>query len=125
MMANIFIVEDDISLRALYEKALNMKGYQVIASAKNGKEAIEMFKKFHQKPDVIIMDHRMPLKNGLQVTKEMLEIDKSLKIIFISADQTIREKALSMGVINFTDKPCSVQKLYRNIEDALRVPKIY
>jgi len=84
-----------------------------------------MFKKFHKKPDVIIMDHRMPLKNGLQVTKEMLEIDNSLKIIFISADNTIREQALSMGVINFTDKPCSVQKLYNNVEDALKAPIIY
>ena len=102
-----------------------MKGYQVLASAKNGKEAIDMFKKFHQRPDVIIMDHRMPLKDGLQVTKEMLEIDKSLKIIFISADNTIKEKALSLGAINFTNKPCSVQKLYNNIEDALNAPQIY
>lgn len=102
-----------------------MKGYQVLASAKNGKEAIEMLKKFHQRPDVIIMDHRMPLKDGLQVTKEMLEIDNTLKIIFISADNTIRDQALSLGVINFANKPCSVQKLYNNIEEALNAPEIY
>ncbi len=113
-----------MSLRILYEKALSMKGYQVLTSAKNGKEAIELFRKFRKKPDVIIMDHRMPLKDGLQVTKEILEIDKSLKIIFISADNTIKEKALSMGVINFTNKPFSVQTLYNNIENALKFPQI-
>ena len=102
-----------------------MKGYQVLASAKNGEEALEMFKKFHQKPDIIIMDHRMPLKNGLEVTKEMLKIDKTLKILFISADNTVKEEALSLGAVNFTNKPCSVQKLYSNIEAALNTPEIF
>ena len=120
----IFIVEDDVSLRFLYEKALNLKGYKVLASAKDGKEALEMFKKFKKRPDLVIMDYRMPIKDGLQATKEMLKIDKDLKVIFLSADKTVKKKALSIGVIHFTDKPCSIQRLYNDIENALRVTPI-
>ncbi len=121
---SIFIVEDDIYLRLLYEKALNLKGYTVLASAKNGKEAIEMFKNFSTRPDIIIMDHRMPLKNGLETTKEMLEMDQDLKIIFVSADKSVRNQALSMGAKIFTDKPCTIQDLYKDIEYALQIPTV-
>ena len=49
-MVNIFIVEDDHSLRLLYEKALSLNGYNVIGAAKDGEEAIEMYKAFNVKP---------------------------------------------------------------------------
>ncbi|MFX1237126.1 MAG: response regulator [Promethearchaeota archaeon] len=120
----MFIVEDDVYLRLLYEKALNLKGYEVFSSAKNGEEAIEMFKNFSSKPDIIIMDHRMPIKNGLEATREMLQIDQNLKIIFVSADKTVKNEALSIGVVTFTDKPCTIQDLYKDIEKALAYPNV-
>jgi len=48
---SIFIVEDDRSLRSLYEKALKLNGYKVIASAENGLDAVNKFKNFSEKPD--------------------------------------------------------------------------
>ncbi|MBN1801906.1 MAG: response regulator [Candidatus Lokiarchaeota archaeon] len=124
IITSIFIVEDDTYLRILYEKALNLKGYTVLASAKNGKEAIDMFKSFSPKPDIIIMDHRMPLKNGLDTTKEMLEMDQDLKIIFISADTSVKNQALSIGAMIFTNKPCTIQDLYKDIECVLKFSKV-
>ncbi|MFX0042940.1 MAG: response regulator [Candidatus Hodarchaeota archaeon] len=118
----MFIVEDDKSLRLLYEKALNLNGHHVIATAKNGQEAVAMFKTFTEKPDVIIMDHRMPIKNGIDASKEIMEnssIDKP-KIIFASADKTIKEEAISIGVLSFKEKPFTLNNLFRNIEKALK-----
>ncbi|TFG21721.1 MAG: response regulator [Promethearchaeota archaeon] len=117
----IFIVEDDRSLRLLYEKALNLNGYKVVASAENGVDAVNIFKNISEKPDIILMDHRMPLKNGVEAAKEILEIDSSIKIIFVSADNTIKEEALSKGVISFKDKPFSLQRLFNNIEKAMQI----
>ena len=116
---SIFIVEDDSSLRSLYEKALNLNGYKVIASAENGLEAVNKFKNFSEKPDIILMDHRMPMKSGIEAAKEILEIDSSIKIIFVSADETIKEEALSNGAVSFKDKPFSLQRLFNNIEKAM------
>ena len=75
-----------------------------------------MFNNFKEKPDVILMDHRMPLKNGLEASKEILQINPDIKIIFITADQTIREEALSIGVADFIDKPFSIQDLITSIK---------
>lgn len=120
-MTDILIVEDDRSLRQLYEKALSFNGYNVIQpSAKNGEEAIAIFKNTEKKPDVIIMDHRMPVKNGLEATEEILKLDENIQVIFASADKSVREKALSMGVISFKDKPFTLQRLFSNIKKALK-----
>jgi len=122
-MINILIVEDDHSLRLLYEKALKLKGYNVIGSAKDGEEAVNLYKDFKNKPEIILMDHRMPVKNGIEATKEILANSSKVKpkIIFASADKTIKEIALSIGAISFKDKPFTLEKLFNNIEKALNM----
>ena len=122
-MVNILIVEDDHSLRLLYEKALSLKGYNVIGSAKDGEEAVKLYKDFKNKPDIILMDHRMPIKNGIEATKEILANSSEVKpkIIFASADKTIKEVALSLGAISFKDKPFTLEKLFNNIKKALNM----
>jgi len=123
---NIFIVEDDHSLRLLYEKALKLNGYNVVGSAKDGDEAVNMYSRFSTKPDIILMDHRMPIKNGIEATKEIFQNSSDIKpkIIFISADRSIKEIALSIGVISFKNKPFSLERLFNNIEKAASIEKI-
>jgi len=100
---------------------LRASGFDVIGIAKNGKEAVEMYKNFPIKPDIIIMDHRMPIKNGIEASKEILSINSEAKIIFASADTTIKEIAESIGVLCFKSKPFSNERLIQNIEKALRI----
>ena len=76
----------------MYETMLKILGFNIVNTATNGEEAVNMYKSFSVKPDIILMDHRMPIKNGLEASKEILQIDKSSKIIFISADQTIKNR---------------------------------
>ncbi len=119
-MVNVFIVEDDPSLIMLYEKALKFKGYSVIGTAKNGQEAVDSFKLLNNKPDIILMDHRMPVKNGLEAAKEILEFDGNTKIIFASADKTVRDEALALGALSFKNKPFTLEQLFSNIEKAIK-----
>jgi len=118
-LARIFIVEDDDSLRNLYRIALKLKGHNVIGTASDGNEAVDMFKNFSKKPDVILMDHRMPGKNGLEVTKEIMKMDGKSKFIFASADKSVKEDALSLGARSFKAKPFSLEKLCSNIKKAM------
>ena len=123
---NIFIVEDDHSLRLLYEKALQLNVYNVVGSANDGEEAVNMYNRFSSKPEVILMDHRMPIKNGIEAAKEIFQnsIDIKPKIIFVSADRSIKETALSIGVTSFKNKPFSLERLFNNIEKAASIEKI-
>ncbi|MBA7689806.1 Chemotaxis protein CheY [subsurface metagenome] len=93
-----------------------MEGHEIIAKAFNGEEAIEIFKTFQNYPDIILMDHRMPSKNGIETTKEMLKINPKCKIIFVSADYTVRNMSLEAGAIDFLEKPIDLSTLCRMIE---------
>lgn len=118
-MVRVLIVEDDDSLRNLYRIALKLKGYDVIGTAGDGEEAVDMFKNFSIKPDVILMDHRMPSKNGLEATREIMKMDGKPKVIFASADKSVREEAISLGARSFKSKPFSLEKLCSNIKKAM------
>ena len=118
-MVRVLIVEDDVSLRNLYRIALKLKGHDVIGTAGDGIEAVDMFKNFSIKPDIILMDHRMPGKNGLDATREIMKMNGKSKVIFASADKSVREEAISLGARSFKSKPFSLEKLCSNIKKAM------
>ncbi len=118
-MVTVLVVEDDDSLRNLYRIALKLKGHDVIGTAGDGKEAVDMFKNFSIKPDIILMDHRMPGKNGLEATREILSMNGKSKVIFASADKSVREEAISLGARSFKPKPFSLEKLCSNIDKVM------
>ena len=114
----VFVVDDEPSLQFFYEKILTLNGFEIAGIANNGNEAISMFKSFLDKPKVIIMDYRMPEKNGIEASKEILQIDGNTKIIFISADNSVKEEALSIGAFCFQDKPFTIKQLIDQINKA-------
>lgn len=115
-MVKIFIVDDDQSLQRLYTLILKEAGFEIIDTAFNGKIAVEKFNNFEEKPDIILMDHRMPVKNGLDAMAEILQSNNHTKVIFASADISIKQKALSLGACAFLDKPFNLRKLLAIIQ---------
>ncbi len=115
----ILIVDDERSLQFFYEKILTIGGFRVAGIASNGKEAVSMFKSFSNKPKVILMDQRMPEMSGIEASKLILQIDSSVKIIFISADASVKEEAISIGAFLFIDKIITVSELLGAINRAI------
>jgi len=115
-MVKIFIVDDDQSLQRLYTLILKEAGFEIIDTAFNGKIAVEKYNNLEEKPDIVLMDHRMPIKNGLDAMTEILHINNHVKIIFASADISIKQKALSLGACAFLDKPFNMRKLLYMIQ---------
>ena len=105
---------------------MKLKGHEIVTKAFNGVEALEIYKASQNAPEIIIMDHRMPSKNGIETTKEILSINPDCKIIFVSADYSIRDKALEAGAIDFLEKPVDFSILFRIIEkcnsDSNKIP---
>ena len=98
---------------------LDFYGFSIAGIAEDGEEAVLMFKSFSDKPKVILMDNRMPKKSGIEASKEILQIDNEVKIIFISADISIKEEALFIGAFSFWDKPFKIDNLIDEIKKAL------
>ena len=114
-ITSIFNVEDNKDIQVIIKNLLELLGFEVRGIASNGKEAVEMFKLFKNKPDIILMDYRMPEKDGLQATREILQIDPDTKIIFASADTTVKEESPVLGVVDFLEKSFSSQSLLNYI----------
>ena len=106
------------------KELLIFKGYEIAGIANNGEKAVFMFKSFSEKPKIILMDHRMPIKNGIETIKEILQIDTNPKIIFMSADESVKEEALAMGAFCFVDKPFDIKLLITSIKKALGIYSI-
>lgn len=120
MTYNILLVDDEMELLNIYKRILKRKKeYQVIDSAVNGEEAVEKVKNAHEKIDLVIMDHRMPIMDGLEATKEIIEHDGGIKVIFMSADDSVKEHAIKAGAVDFLKKPVRVMELLKNIDGVL------
>ena len=66
------------------------------------------------------MDYRMPIKNGIDAAKEILQVDEHTKIIFTTADNSVNKEAFSIGVVNFMDKPFTIGQLIDNIKKEIK-----
>jgi two-component system chemotaxis response regulator CheY len=119
-VATFFIVDDEPMLHELYKDILEMKGHEVIGSAFNGQECVEKLTDPKNHPDVVIMDHRMPLKNGLDATREILGAKPNLRVVFVSADVSAKNEALRIGAASFIKKPFNINAFFNVIENLLR-----
>ena len=118
-MVSILIVEDEICIAEMYEMLLELNGHEVVGKASNGEIGVQLYKQLEQKPDIVIMDYRMPLKDGIEASKEILEYDQNARIIFASADVSVKKHAKKIGVKSFKTKPFDNERLIRNIEKAM------
>jgi two-component system chemotaxis response regulator CheY len=123
-MLSIMIVDDEELLIELYGKLLGLKGYQVVASARNGQEAVDTFNSLEERPGLVLMDHRMPVKNGLEAMSEILNIDPDVQVVFLTADASVAEQAMVSGAADVILKPFRMDVLHRTVDDvALRAER--
>lgn len=80
---HVTIVDDEEDTLSLLEGYFSLFRIPVSFVAYNGLEAVDQFKAAVTRPDVIIMDHRMPLANGVDATRQTLTLDSRVKIIFL------------------------------------------
>ncbi|MHB8567725.1 MAG: response regulator [Nitrososphaerales archaeon] len=116
-MARILIAEDEESLAALYRVLLVKFGYVLLDIVKSGDEVLERFKQ--ERPDIVIMDHRLDKRSGLDALREILKIDPQAKVIFASADDSVMEDVIAAGATDYIGKPFSMQELVEVINRCL------
>jgi len=115
-VVSVLIVDDDVFLHKVLDRILSIGGHSVVGHAYDGAEAIEMFIGLNPKPDIILMDHRMPVMNGTSATREIKHLNSNCRIIFISADDTVMNDALHAGALGFLTKPIRSKDLFAAIE---------
>lgn len=117
-MTSVLIVDDELFIVELYRDILQLRGYRVVGTAFDGEEAIRRYTDSTEKPDIVIMDHRMPVMNGVEATKEIIRMNPMQKVIFVSADVLVEKEARDAGATEFLPKPFRMDDL---IEKMARV----
>lgn len=121
----IIVVDDHTIVRQGVSQALQKKeNFEVVGEAESGQTAIDLVSELC--PDVIIMDINMPGLNGIQTTKQILQINSDIKVLALSMHS---EKVYVMGMLNsgasaYLLKTCSIKELYNAINIVLS-GKIY
>lgn len=115
-MTSVLIVDDELFIVELYRDILQLRGYRVVGTAFDGEEALRKYGNSADKPDVIIMDHRMPVMNGVDATKQIIKLNPNQKVIFVSADVLVEKEAREAGAIEFLPKPFRMDDLIEKME---------
>lgn len=114
----VLIVDDSMmSTRQLEQVLLGLGGYQIVGHARNGAEAIRLY--CDLSPDVVCMDIVMPLLDGLQALRSILQIDAAAKIIMVSSVGGARDRAieaLRLGAKSVIAKPYDEQAIRTALE---------
>jgi response regulator NasT len=117
MSYRILIADDEPLIRIDLKELLEGIGHEVVCEARDGKEALDLIKR--QKPDVAILDIRMPRMSGIEVAKE---VAPSIPVVMLTAysDKHLVDQARDAGVMAYLTKPFREDNLAPAIELAVR-----
>ncbi|MGN7610685.1 ATP-binding protein [Magnetococcales bacterium HHB-1] len=120
------VVDDNADNRLLLTRQLETVGFQ-IETASQGLEAIEKFQSL--KPDLIWMDLRMPVMNGLEATKKIRTLEGGDKVVIValtaSAFREDQHHILSSGCQAMMPKPYALHEIFTLLEELLEIEFIY
>lgn len=118
-MANVLIVDDAAFMRMMLRKIIVVSGHQVVGEASDGDAAIEMFREL--RPDLTTLDITMPGRDGIEVLREIMEIDPQARVVMCSAlgQQAKVVESIKLGARDFVVKPFEADVVEKAIDKAL------
>lgn len=116
----VFLIEDDQDIRSSIIEVLEDEGIP-IDWATNGEEAMEKLLASKSKPSLILLDLRLPIKDGFQFRSEQLSNPRlaDIPVVVISADGKLEEKTMAMGIKGLLRKPVDIEQLVNTVRKNL------
>jgi YesN/AraC family two-component response regulator len=109
-IVNLMIVDDSSRARLALRAFLSLQaGVRIIAQASNGLEAVDMIRRVV--PDVVLMDMKMPVMDGLEATRIIKRNWPGVKVIILSMYSDYLGEAILSGADKFLVKGCSVEEI--------------
>lgn len=120
MKTRVVIADDDVITRLDIREALEFQGYEVVGEAADGIDAVELCADL--KPDVVLLDVKMPVMDGLTAAKLIGGAGNDIAIIMLTAynDKQFVDKAGEFGALGYLVKPVDEKSLTPTIEIAVK-----
>ena len=112
----VLIVDDTEMMRVQLVQLFRSVGQKVVATAENGQEAIELYRKYH--PALVTMDTDMPVMDGYEATREIKKIDPDARVVMIShvLERKMILEAIRCGATDYLVKPVQPERLLQMVE---------
>jgi two-component system chemotaxis response regulator CheY len=116
----LMIVDDSNIMRRRIERSQQFEELQLVGTAGNGEEAVELFKRTD--PDVVTMDITMPRMDGIECIGRLVALKPAVRILVISAlaDKATAVEAMERGANGFLNKPFTDRQLNEAIQELMR-----
>lgn len=121
MTPRVLVVDDLPFMRSLLTDILKGAGMQVVATAENGRQALDAY--FKVEPHVVLLDIQMPEMDGIEALKGLRRLDPRARIIMCSAlgEQQMIIRAIQLGARDFVVKPFKPERVVNAITRVLQV----
>jgi DNA-binding NtrC family response regulator len=109
-MSKVLVIDDEEGIRSLLDTLLSRKGYEVVL-ASSGQKGLELFRR--ERPDVVVLDLKMPQMDGLTVLKELRRMDLQRPVVVLTGAATpeMEQQVYALGVTEFIEKEFSLHRL--------------
>jgi PAS domain S-box-containing protein len=116
----ILAVDDESTVLALAKDILELHGYRVL-TARNGEEALRLYREHAGGVDLVLLDLTMPVMGGVECFREMQRIDPSVRVVVSSgfSSESTATEILRDGALGYVQKPYDIDLLARIVREAL------
>jgi len=118
----VLVVDDQVGIRVLLVEVFSTEGYETY-QASNGKAALQIARE--KRPDLVLLDMKIPGMDGLEILKQIREFDPSIKVIMMTAygELAMIRKATDLGALMHFTKPFDIDELRAAVNHELQHPK--
>jgi two-component system, chemotaxis family, chemotaxis protein CheY len=118
-MAKILIVDDAAFMRMMVKDNLKKAGYSDFLEAGDGEDAVNKYTE--HKPDLVLLDITMPIKDGIQALQSIKQVNPKAKVIMCSAmgQEGMVVEAIKLGALDFIVKPFKPERLIQTVKNVL------
>ena len=118
----VLVVDDSMFVAKQLTQILSSDGYEIVATAQDGKEGVDKYKELCPNVDLVTMDITMPRMDGITALEQIIAFDKNAKVVMVSAlgKEELVKKSLLSGAKNSIVKPLDRKKVLERISAALK-----
>lgn len=118
----VLIVDDSMFVAKQLGQILSSEGYEIVATAADGKEGVDKYKELCPNVDLVTMDITMPRMDGITALEQIMAFDKNARIVMVSAlgKEELVKKSLLLGAKNYIIKPLDRKKVLERIAASLK-----
>ncbi len=118
----VLVVDDSVFVAKQITQILASDGYEIVATAVDGKEGVDKYKELCPNVDLVTMDITMPRMDGITALEQIMAFDKNARVVMVSAlgKEELVKKSLLAGAKNYIVKPLDRKKVLERISASLK-----